>query len=615
MPRPGFKRHRSGSKSPKERVVKKDSSSPAVRLQQLERRLAHKAVGERPIDSDDSDKLVTRSTNRPRRNGTMREVYASGAVAKGDKPGAYPTRAQRLQHLARDTKQVIKENMQRRSSSATKSASPASAKSPLNVVQTNDKPDREANNSTGRSATRSPPNASVAIQQTPGAETSILGTLKPRRRQASILHMIENNDESTINPEDEEQFLPDDESTPLRTNKPVTPSSTKDLASSSTRKRKLRSGEPAQPVNSVSKAREEVSRSSLVPDSRPQSSESSLPLQSETEQPRRKRSRPSGQTVQDEDDIMAPPQSSSPEPSPERSIEPITTKAEKSKPSAPTTKDLQSLMPSKRRQGTRERTKVNEFDIPEDTSSDVAGDDSTFNPRKRLARKKEPTPRPKSSSSATGKSSTRAKSKPSSNQNTSTTPATPRPSTIRTPLPLTRSVNAENRKLRSPLIQTTKEKQTPKQTSKSKSLDQTPSAKKGKQSGGSSLQSTKPVQSTRTTRRTRRTEAIEDQENQDSTARNQVSSTRGGTTPNENEVVQTIEQDENDSNVEIDLETDGQSPDDDDDVLRTPVGRGMDKGKLKQGSQWANKWADIDNWSLEYEEVSISTRSSSPGKR
>jgi hypothetical protein len=99
---------------------------------------------------------------------------------------------------------------------------------------------------------------------TPTRENSILGTLKPRRRQPSILQALDQSDSSTFDLGDEEEFLPDGESTPVNTSAngqaalatPATDPS-QQLPSSSTRKRKFDSFEPLQPkLFSTSKAEE-----------------------------------------------------------------------------------------------------------------------------------------------------------------------------------------------------------------------------------------------------------------------------------------------------------------------------------------------------------------------
>jgi len=64
----------------------------------MEQKLAHKSVGQRPADGDDNDRLVIKGNGRRGRNVPRQEIYASGAVGAGNKPGAQPSSREKKKH-------------------------------------------------------------------------------------------------------------------------------------------------------------------------------------------------------------------------------------------------------------------------------------------------------------------------------------------------------------------------------------------------------------------------------------------------------------------------------------------------------------------------------------
>jgi hypothetical protein len=93
-------------------VTRKSANNSAALKAELEKKLAHKPIGPRPNDSDDSDRLVFKGSGRRGRSVPRQEIYASGGVGKGDQPGAYPSRAQRRQSMTRATKEILTKGSQ-----------------------------------------------------------------------------------------------------------------------------------------------------------------------------------------------------------------------------------------------------------------------------------------------------------------------------------------------------------------------------------------------------------------------------------------------------------------------------------------------------------------------
>ncbi|KIW10983.1 hypothetical protein PV08_10282 [Exophiala spinifera] len=405
MPRPALRRRHLNRNAPTPRHGGKIPNSSPAKLE-LEKKLAHKPVGQRPTDSDDSDRLVVKGNGRRARQ--PQEIFASGAVGKGDTPGAYPSRAQRRKNMIRDTREILASAQQ--SSENSPDPNPKQPRQNETAPLTNGKVRKVSGTKQDVSA-QTPavvssalkPSAALpgSVQPTPSRETSILGILKPRRRQPSILQDL-GNESSTFDLADEEQFLPDDESTPYNLSKshnvPITPAThSSQPSTASSKKRKFGSSDPVQ-----SHVDERRTKSPLVTmDATTVSPEPSLPPMPVSAL--RQSGRKYRERAERHDDILAPPESCSSSPSsPAKvstalSVKKITTKS--SRPgNTMTTEQLRALMmPTKRRKTTRERKGVlGEFDIPADPDTnlddigifdDGDGDESSFLPTQRKSRK------------------------------------------------------------------------------------------------------------------------------------------------------------------------------------------------------------------------------------
>lgn len=593
MPRAPLRRRQVNHPRPVLRASKRiPNSSPAKA--ELAQKLAHKPLGIRPTDSDDSDRLVVRGNGGRRgRYIPRQEIYASGAVADGDKPGNYPTRAQRRKNMNNVTKEIIAdEQRELQKNGVSVSASPSQKRqqlmenSPLVNGHVN-KPTAAKNiaNSSpiAPSSIAKPPGSILRpVQATPARENSILGSLKPRRRQPSILQNLD-HDSSSFDLEDEEKFLPDDESTPP--NQPEaqcpiqTPSTSSPIVSSS-RKRKFGASDPLDPTEHESVRN--LTNSPLWAVREPQVSlEPSLPTipSSALRDPGKKQR----EKIHDEDVMALPESSSSPAPTPAKNEAPIATKKSRKKASKPlpsmTTKELQAtMMPSKRHPTARERRRNRgDFEIPADSDSEPEEaseeeDVSNFLPfkRGRKARRKEP---------VTKLSNKRARAKPGKGgkQNISSAAAaaaankskssTSHLLTTTTAPILTPSTTASNRETKSPSQQST--------TNTSSNTDPT-LAKEGTQRryGGSRRQN----------RDTATTAGGQDKENQHMDCSN-------------------IESCDN----MLDLEA---------------TGSGADEGVIGKRPQKPpplvkSKWAEIDAWDMDFEDVEVMTGSgsSSPTRR
>lgn len=399
MPRGPLRRRQLNHNRPIPRVANRTAANNAARAE-LERKLASKPVGQRPTDSDDSDRLVVKGNGRRGRNVVKQEIYATGAVAGGDQPGAYPTRAQRRRSLNKDTKEVLAQqrSKERIDEDSTKGDSGPSkhhgtplVNGVINTSTTVGLP-KDQPITTMSSTMKAPGSILRPIQPTPTRETSILGTLKLRRRQPSILQNID-HDSSSFDLDDEEAFLPDAESTPLNLSKSrslLSTPATASTKSSTTRKRKLGQSDPLQPLEDLG---QQLSRSPLATFHRqsltPEASLPIIPVSVLQESGRKQRAR-----IADVDDVMAPPQSSS-SPAASTVETKISMPLKKSRKNAQvkpaplmTTEELQAvLMPTKRRRMARERTQTtaSEFEIPADSDSPVheLDDDSSFLPTRK----------------------------------------------------------------------------------------------------------------------------------------------------------------------------------------------------------------------------------------
>ncbi|ETN46212.1 uncharacterized protein HMPREF1541_00396 [Cyphellophora europaea CBS 101466] len=365
-------------------------------------KLAHKPVGKRLADSDDSDELVIKGQGRRRGRDTQTyDVYASGALGTGDEPNAHPTRAQRRKQL-----EEAKKNGALPLKSPLASASVSRDKTPAHQPSLQHSQTR----SPSQGPAVQPPQHASGAQPTPLHEESILNGIKPRKRQNSIL-LDPGLDESTLG----SFALPEDENSPLHLpkQKHVERTPPSNPPSSGSKKRKLGPDDvPTTPAES-SRISELLPQQSHPEPQLPPQPLSTLRMSGQKH--RRK-------TInQDDDEIMAPPMSSSSYASSPAKAPPLPSKRGKSKSKAPpatlTTQELQAqLMPSKRQKSTRNRhAAASVFDIASDTNPDDAiapsedEDDSTFlAPSKRKSTKT--APRRQTSATAT-KATTQASSR------------------------------------------------------------------------------------------------------------------------------------------------------------------------------------------------------------
>jgi hypothetical protein len=367
MPRPGVKRIKLNHPTRSKRVANALHVSPIVELQQ---KLVNKPIGRVLTDSDDSDRLITSNRNgRNRRGIPRRDIYASGGVGLGDIPGAHTSQRKQTQTSRKaEAQEPAGKEKQATPKNVKAIAKPTTYQKQF--AQAVEKQNAPIQSSPAASGPASISRAPTRLQATPRAETSILGNIKPRRRQPSILQLIENNDSSNIEEEDEDDFLPNDESTPLNhsTTQPTTSVPRSLSHQLSSRKRKL-----SPPITLVPspQMREEPCRSD-----KPNGNEAEHEPDFEPELPPLSRSATAPLRPEPYDpDIMAPPLSSSPLESPAKLItfSPVKKVLSKSKnqPIAPSTNELRALMPSRKQRKGRQRNRpIGEFDIPSDTDSE-----------------------------------------------------------------------------------------------------------------------------------------------------------------------------------------------------------------------------------------------------
>ncbi|KEF63009.1 uncharacterized protein A1O9_00984 [Exophiala aquamarina CBS 119918] len=596
MPRGPLRRRQLNHNRPVPRVANRAVVNNAARAE-LERKLASKPVGQRPTDSDDSDRLVVKGDGRRGRNVVKQEIYATGAVAEGDQPGAYPTRAQRRRSLNRDTKEVLAQRhgeTREDVASADHVSMPAKHRTSLLVngtmnTSTSEGQPKGQTAAAVASAIKAPGSILRPTQPTPSRETSILGTLKPRRRQPSILQNID-HDSSSFDLDDEEQFLPDAESTPFNLSKSrslhSTPATTS-TQSSIPRKRKLGQSDP---MHALEDQGQQQTRSPLATMHRrsttPESTLPAIPVSTLRESGRKQRER-----ITDENDVMAPPQSSSsPAPSTTESKPIIPPKKARKKAQVKpvrlmTTEELQAvMMPAKRRRTARERTliKATEFDIPADSDSPTheLDHDSSFLPTKkgRKSTKRTETAsnsRVKPGNGELGQATVAGKQKGAISLNAKLKPSTRNliTTTITTSAPiLSPSTSRRNRETKSPsqlsstVASTTRSTRASMKTTTTESVS-TSAAPSGKRYGGSS--------------NLHIAAHLADKENAPS-----------GLDPSQEETFE-----------------DGY---DEDGGVDGAIQRYVDS-PAKQAVTGRNKWADIDAWDMDFEEVEVMTPSGSGG--
>lgn len=528
MPRPPVRRHWQNKASPKRRVQIPDQ---AQTRQALQRKLSDKPVGKRPQDSDDSDELITSKTIGGGRK--RQEIYGSGAVAKGDKPGTYPTRSQRTRSMRDDTEELLSSRSTSRAPSLTSSRSPTkSPEKTLTSAKSNTKWNKQQDTIQTRIVSAKPIVHSSA--PTPRAGSSIIAGFKPRKRQASILQVIENDsnyDSTGLSLDDSRVYLADETSTPKAPQEQVDDSL--HTAKSSSLKRKRGQIEPESSARGTSPVH---AASSVLNHISP---------------PSRSQSRKLHKVASTNDDIMAPPESSDDEEIDEQPQD-TRTSSDKVKPVAPTTQQLQSLMPSKKRAQPKRQQMASEFDIPRDASDDAEeaeedeNDHSAFLPSKSRSKKAQKRPqRKKQPAVKLHKTKTKVKDK-----SRSTNTHTPSPVRLRTPLPLSTRSQAK-----------------------------------------SGLQQDIILRETTTNQDVSVASPIKGQ-------RKRFGGTRRQAAGKENQPVLLSEE-----------------PLDRDDHSRKAAKKSKavpSKSVSKDATAWKKKWAAIDDFSLDFEDVSVSTNSSPP---
>ena len=394
MPRPPVKRSKSNHQIQAAKRVPNNplSNSPAARRCQLQDQLAHKQIGRVPSDSDDSDQLVTKTRNSRNRRGVPRqEIYCSGGVALNDKVAAHQSPSNKEQQLSSQQAPAVaaKGNGARSATAPARKGLKA-----IDSLSTSKPAEVPRPNAPGRANPSPLGLATFNVTQlqargTPEPETSILGPIKMRKRQPSILRLIDSPD-SPILEQDLDDFLPDDESTPLNASRKrkLSPTSTTSVPAPST----------LSPPETGNLGGITGNATSMEPELPAAPSRNLLQnLQPIAD-------------ADDDDDTMALPRSSSTAPSPikAKAPSPIKNKASNcklKKPQPLSTSALQALMPARRQQRPRRDRSIkatSEFDIPEDLSdvqndsiaegrSDLAVDDSySASPRPAKKGRKQP---------------------------------------------------------------------------------------------------------------------------------------------------------------------------------------------------------------------------------
>jgi hypothetical protein len=587
MPRPPYKRAKLNHPTPSKRVAKPSTVSPVVELQQ---KLANKPLGRVLTDSDDSDKLVTSNRNGRNRRGIPRkDIYASGGVGVGDLPGAHRSQPQNPQAGQRPDAQKAPGkgkqpavNQRAQVSGITKPA----VGQEMQIAHVAEKRHLPTKSSPAALGSASVGRAPTRLQTTPGPETSILGNIKPRRRQPSILQQLENNDSSNIGEEDEDDFLPNDESTPLNHSAAQRTTSTPNSSlshQSISRKRKLSPPitlVPASQVRGKSPRPENRLHTTATDEGE---SEPELP-------PSRSATGPVRATPEPYDpDIMAPPLSSSPLKSPEKPAIPSPVKKPPGKgrkqPTAPSTNELRALMPARRQRTGRLRSKpLGEFDIPADTDSDGGtspavgseeGDDLSFRADAR-GRKSKP---------ARKNNNDGSKSKPAKKSNPARTGGKDRagrdkstlsPTKLVTPLPKGRVGGASQKSATKSSLSQQQQQHVP----DSSTTTTATATAKGKATYSSSS-------SHHRRRRLRLLDISGDKENRPVDLSADFSGGEAGNPGDE---------------------------EDDDDSLEQSIEEPAKTKPTKEMAQLAKKFADVDEWEMEFEDVSLGGNSS-PNRR
>ncbi|KAK2762768.1 hypothetical protein FQN54_000942 [Arachnomyces sp. PD_36] len=380
MPRPPAKRGRG-------RPAQKGPSKPAGRVAKPTREnIRRDSANNTHSNSDDSDGLVvssSRSRSRPRR-----DVFMSGGLGKGDVKDAHKRTPKRNEppspsaNRSRADSTVASSQHQRAKSQTTPTANNAPADSSRLATATGNRP-RGFSSTLSLAGKR--PDMNAKVPGTPGFESSMLSNFKRRPRQPSILQMMQDGEDGSSDFDDDDflgKFSPEDESTPLNRTRgksivPNTQSSPSQLPSSADSRKRKHS--EIQVPRTQSEAVEDSSEGSPAPsdDEIEMSEDDSLPLPPRSETPA---------TPEIFSQTLAPPMSSSPVSSPKQTMvendadshaakRSRTQKvSKKTKPSTTvSTAALQeNLLPKRRqrRQQPRRFDKATDFDMPDDDSVD-----------------------------------------------------------------------------------------------------------------------------------------------------------------------------------------------------------------------------------------------------
>ena len=350
-------------------------------------------------NSDDSDGLV-KNTRRGR--SVRKEVFASGGLANKDEldahvhPGKQKRMASKVPRRTAAELEVERKIATRRHLVAAKPTQKSPLLSPTVSAWT------EQSTTKSNISPLSPRLASAVpqvngpttkAQETPVVEKSFLGLIRPRQRQPSMLQRLQQDETTLTNDEentrlaiDNDDFsIPLDESTPQQLTVRASPQKAFQdgaLLSSTSRKRKTNEMTGTDGHASIEEPPAHEPTPTLA---------SILPAQS-SPQTRQQAQRTADNGDLADDEIMAPPlSSSSPVSSPQKpkAASPIKSQRRVKGPLAPSTKQLQALMPARRK--TRQKIR-SDFDIPED--SDISsglpdeGDESFTNSRKGKSKSK-----------------------------------------------------------------------------------------------------------------------------------------------------------------------------------------------------------------------------------
>lgn len=329
MPRPPVKRSRFAQRNQPQRVANSSVSGTVAHLNQV---LAGKPTGKRSANSDDSDDLVVIAHGSRNRRGVPRkEIFASGGLGEGDEQNAHKRRGNKKQKL--DTPQSSRHDVESRNE-VRRDAHTQSHHSPLTTSPASNAsrpPTRAKGVSSTPSAVQSQRHA-TGPQSTPAMEPSVLGTFKRRPRQPSILRAIETDTFSDLDVDDSFADLgPPDESTPVRTN--LIDFATKQRAEKASQLDSInRTLSPqhgtSSSVSSVSSSGTIRAQASNKQASKPRSESPVLPMARSGSKVRRDQ-------PQLDSDTLAPPQSSSsPLPSPKSTIryQPLSNESDRPSP-------------------------------------------------------------------------------------------------------------------------------------------------------------------------------------------------------------------------------------------------------------------------------------------